>query len=363
MPEWRSVDGALDKEFAVDDAAKSDADGGQARREHFRVADEGGVGLQVRRFGGNELFDEFAADLFFAFQQHADVDGQLSVFGHELGEGLDLDPDLPFVVDGAAGIDVFIANGRLEGGGDPFVQRIGGLNIVVAIEEEGRLARGVEPFGVDQRVSAFLRCRRTNSMPARRSASAAKLAARRTSDLCSGTVQMLGMRRKAERPSRTACSGGAHRLQMPRHGRRCAPQGAFRQTVAREFPMHTNRLAREESLSASARAQSGGLVPLGRGGVRKGARARTSRSFLSIGYSTCHWCHVMERESFETEEIAELLNRAFVPIKVDREERPDVDRIYMTVRPGDHRRRRMADVGVADAGIEAVFRRHVFPAG
>ena len=51
--------------------------------------------------------------------------------------------------------------------------------------------------------------------------------------------------------------------------------------------------------------------------------------FLSVGYSACHWCHVMERESFENEEIAELLNREFVSIKVDREERPDVDSIYM----------------------------------
>ena len=51
--------------------------------------------------------------------------------------------------------------------------------------------------------------------------------------------------------------------------------------------------------------------------------------FLSIGYSTCHWCHVMERESFENEGIAKILNEHFVSIKVDREERPDVDRIYM----------------------------------
>ena len=51
---------------------------------------------------------------------------------------------------------------------------------------------------------------------------------------------------------------------------------------------------------------------------------------LSIGYSTCHWCHVMERESFENEEIAQYLNEHFVSIKVDREERPDVDKIYMT---------------------------------
>ncbi|MCK8816796.1 thioredoxin domain-containing protein [Natroniella sulfidigena] len=53
--------------------------------------------------------------------------------------------------------------------------------------------------------------------------------------------------------------------------------------------------------------------------------------FLSIGYSTCHWCHVMEEESFEDEEVAEFLNEHFVSIKVDREERPDVDNIYMKV--------------------------------
>jgi uncharacterized protein YyaL (SSP411 family) len=60
------------------------------------------------------------------------------------------------------------------------------------------------------------------------------------------------------------------------------------------------------------------------------ARNENKPIFLSIGYSTCHWCHVMERESFESDRIAEILNRDFVSIKVDREERPDVDRIYMT---------------------------------
>lgn len=53
--------------------------------------------------------------------------------------------------------------------------------------------------------------------------------------------------------------------------------------------------------------------------------------FLSIGYSTCHWCHVMAHESFEDEEVAELLNKHFIAIKVDREERPDIDSVYMTV--------------------------------
>lgn len=59
------------------------------------------------------------------------------------------------------------------------------------------------------------------------------------------------------------------------------------------------------------------------------ARQEDKPVFLSIGYSTCHWCHVMERESFEDGEVAEFLNNFFVPVKVDREERPDVDHIYM----------------------------------
>src|SRR5438552_4787105 len=59
------------------------------------------------------------------------------------------------------------------------------------------------------------------------------------------------------------------------------------------------------------------------------ARDEDKPVFLSIGYSACHWCHVMERESFENEAIAELLNREFVSIKVDREERPDIDTIDM----------------------------------
>ncbi len=50
---------------------------------------------------------------------------------------------------------------------------------------------------------------------------------------------------------------------------------------------------------------------------------------VSIGYATCHWCHVMERESFEDQELAAFLNAHFVPVKVDREERPDVDKIHM----------------------------------
>ncbi len=61
------------------------------------------------------------------------------------------------------------------------------------------------------------------------------------------------------------------------------------------------------------------------------ARKENKPLFISIGYSTCHWCHVMQKESFQDNEVAELLNKTFVCIKVDREERPDVDNVYMKV--------------------------------
>lgn len=61
------------------------------------------------------------------------------------------------------------------------------------------------------------------------------------------------------------------------------------------------------------------------------AKAEDKPVFLSIGYSTCHWCHVMAHESFEDEQIAEILNENFISVKVDKEERPDIDSIYMSV--------------------------------
>ena len=61
------------------------------------------------------------------------------------------------------------------------------------------------------------------------------------------------------------------------------------------------------------------------------ARREDKPVFLSIGYSTCHWCHVMAHESFEDLQVAEVLNRYFVAVKVDREERPDVDAVYLRV--------------------------------
>jgi hypothetical protein len=90
-----------------------------------------------------------------------------------------------------------------------------------------------------------------------------------------------------------------------------------------------NRLAREKSPYLLQHAHNPvDWYPWG-GEAFARAKAEDRPIFLSIGYATCHWCHVMERESFEDREVAALLNDHFVCVKVDREERPDVDRIYM----------------------------------
>ena len=91
-----------------------------------------------------------------------------------------------------------------------------------------------------------------------------------------------------------------------------------------------NRLAAERSPYLLQHADNPvEWYPWGQEAFEK-ARALDRPIFLSIGYSTCHWCHVMAHESFESQEIAGILNRDFISIKVDREERPDVDRVYMT---------------------------------
>jgi uncharacterized protein len=93
---------------------------------------------------------------------------------------------------------------------------------------------------------------------------------------------------------------------------------------------HTNRLAKEKSPYLLQHQHNPvDWFAWGNEAFEK-ARKENKPILLSIGYSTCHWCHVMERESFEDEKLAKYLNEHFVPIKVDREERPDVDKIYMT---------------------------------
>ncbi len=99
--------------------------------------------------------------------------------------------------------------------------------------------------------------------------------------------------------------------------------------VTETATVHTNRLATETSPYLLQHAHNPvDWYPWGDEAFAR-ARAEDKPILLSIGYSACHWCHVMERESFENEPIAALMNQSYVCIKVDREERPDVDAIYM----------------------------------
>ena len=107
-----------------------------------------------------------------------------------------------------------------------------------------------------------------------------------------------------------------------------APRGADGHAPATAH-RHVNRLARESSPYLLQHAHNPvDWYPWGDEAFEK-ARREDKPVFLSIGYSTCHWCHVMERESFESERVAAVLNEKFVCVKVDREERPDVDATYM----------------------------------
>jgi len=102
------------------------------------------------------------------------------------------------------------------------------------------------------------------------------------------------------------------------------------ESAATKMSEHTNRLAHEKSPYLLQHAHNPvDWYPWGEEAFAK-ARRENKPIFLSVGYSTCHWCHVMAHESFENEEVAAIMNREFVNIKVDREERPDVDRVYMT---------------------------------
>src|SRR5258707_1753680 len=100
-------------------------------------------------------------------------------------------------------------------------------------------------------------------------------------------------------------------------------------SVAADAPAHVNRLAKEKSPYLLQHAHNPvDWYPWGPEAFAA-AKKQNKPIFLSVGYSTCHWCHVMERESFENEAVAKLINDACIAIKVDREERPDVDRVYM----------------------------------
>jgi hypothetical protein len=117
---------------------------------------------------------------------------------------------------------------------------------------------------------------------------------------------------------------------MPYASRTLPAATTTKRERARYSDQMPNRLARERSPYLLQHAENPvDWYAWGDEAFEK-ARREDKPIFLSIGYSTCHWCHVMEHESFESPDIAGMLNRDFISIKVDREERPDVDRVYMT---------------------------------
>src|ERR1051325_1857108 len=154
-----------------------------------------------------------------------------------------------------------------------------------------------------------------------------------------------GIARKAFRSGVAAATHNAYRSKMRRGTVRIIAAMAWilslailsraenlpqKEGTVEQHHSHTNRLAKEKSPYLLQHQHNPvDWYPWGAEAFEK-AKKENKPILLSIGYSTCHWCHVMERESFEDETLAAYLNEHFVPIKVDREERPDVDKIYMT---------------------------------
>ena len=98
-------------------------------------------------------------------------------------------------------------------------------------------------------------------------------------------------------------------------------------------------------------------------GSAGGGKATGKPILLSVGYAACHWCHVMAHESFEDEATAALMNALYICIKVDREERPDIDTIYMTALHATGEQGGWPLTMFLDAGRPAVLGRHLLPAG
>ena len=163
--------------------------------------------------------------------------------------------------------------------------------------------------------------------PPRGSAGTARLLGRRAAD----ELVRLGVQRDLARAEQQAAGA------RPRGCRDRPPPGAVAAVTARRCRLMARGYlggdgqrarARDLAVPPPAQGQPGRLAAVGRGGARR-AREDDRPLLVSIGYSACHWCHVMERECFEDPQIAALMNEHFVCVKVDREERPDVDAIYM----------------------------------
>ena len=122
----------------------------------------------------------------------------------------------------------------------------------------------------------------------------------------------------------------------------------------------SNRLATETSPYLLQHAENPvDWYPWGDEALAK-AREEDKPILVSVGYSACHWCHVMEHESFENEEIAATMNDLFVNIKVDREERPDLDSLYMSAVQSMTGHGRLAAQRVSDTGRNTILRGHLF---
>ena len=132
------------------------------------------------------------------------------------------------------------------------------------------------------------------------------------------------------RPANTTLSETANKSFLIGSGG-LPPNEENRTMSSSETHKHSNRLLNEKSPYLLQHAHNPvDWYPWGKEAFEK-AKRENKPIFLSIGYSTCHWCHVMEHESFSDEEVGAIMNRYFVSIKVDREERPDIDNIYMNV--------------------------------
>ncbi len=128
----------------------------------------------------------------------------------------------------------------------------------------------------------------------------------------------------------TAEDGKAKKAHEPAHVRKPLPSDVEIAKLPKDGGKEFNRLVFESSPYLRQHARNPvNWYPWGQEAFER-AKKEGKPIFMSVGYSTCHWCHVMERESFENKEIAELLNKNFIAIKLDREERPDIDHIYMT---------------------------------
>ena len=139
-------------DLGVDQSAQADAQRRDAFGVQLGIGNQRDIGLELGGILGDILGDGRAADFLFAFDQELHVHRKLAVHREQRFDGLDVAVHLALVVGRAARVDVAVANRRLEGRRDPFIQGIGRLHIVVPVAQNGRFPGRVQPIGVDQRM-------------------------------------------------------------------------------------------------------------------------------------------------------------------------------------------------------------------